>query len=120
MLYIRFVMLSFYIYFTEFASCKFSSFLFTGGCSFDENINLACCVKDVKQLTVGKRFYGTRTNKPLSSKHTANQFVRWLLPEERASLFIALKEFEAEEGILEQKKGKSLNHCDSSLIYLPF
>ena len=84
----------------------------TGDRAFDGNVNLTCCINEMKKRTVGKRFYGTRTNKPLSSKHTANQFVRWLLPEERATLFIALKEFEIEEGILEQKEGKSLDHCD--------
>jgi len=59
-----------------------------------------CCSNQVKNSTDFKRFYGTRTNKPLSSQHTANQFVRWLLPEERATLLSALKEFEAEDGVL--------------------
>ena len=64
----------------------------------------------MKNSTDFKRFYGTRTNKPLSSQHTANQFVRWLLPEERATLLSALKEFEAEDGVLKLDEGIPIYH----------
>ena len=64
----------------------------------------------MKNSTDFRRFYGTRTNKPLSSQHTANQFVRWLLPEERATLLSALKEFEAEDGVLKLDEGIPISH----------
>ena len=80
--------------------------MFAGGFTVYETSHLKW--RYSRKWTVVKKFYGTRTNKPLSSKHTANQFVRWLLPEERATLFIALQEFQAEEGILELQKGNGI------------
>ena len=79
---------------------------------------MKCCTKEMRKFTLVERFYGTRTNKPLSSQHTANQFVRWLLPEERATLFVALKEFKIEEGILEKQEGRKFNYigCYGSII----
>ena len=43
------------------------------------------------------RTYGTRISKTFTSAHVANQFVRWLLPEERATLLEALKELQFEQ-----------------------
>ncbi|XP_065062293.1 transmembrane protein 65-like isoform X2 [Rhopilema esculentum] len=62
-------------------------------------------IHHAKEDSNKKRFYGTRSNKPLSSKHTANQFVRWLLPEERSTLFAALQDFQAEEGTIDLLDG---------------
>ena len=78
--------------------CYFPGVPFSDGISR----NSCFCSNQMKKSTIVKRFYGTRTNKPLSSQHTANQFVRWLLPEERATLLSALKEFEVEDGISKQ------------------
>ena len=54
---------------------------------------------------MNRRFYGARSNTTLMSQQAANQFVRWLLPAERTSLYEALREFELEEGALDSKIG---------------
>ncbi len=53
------------------------------------------------------RSYGTRGDRIFSSEHAANQFVRWLLPEERSTLLAALKDHEFENEAL----GKGVRFC---------
>ena len=85
-----------------------SNSVFTGGFLIDKNSILRQSTKRPKELTNESiMLYGTRSSKPLSSRSTANQFVRWLLPEERATLYAALQEFRAEEGNLELPIGNS-------------